>query len=93
MGPLIRTLVGEVSVGASRRRLAGMQAGDEIDRREWNRLRTYGKSRSRTIDSNYPGKEFPIIVDATWTRKSTFQVSPIPEGGLKMIGIRSGPAN
>jgi regulator of sigma E protease len=85
MGPLIRTIVGAVNPG-SPAAMAGMQAGDEIIRVSGIDLRTNGKSIQDTIQT-IPEKTFPITV-LRQGQEVDLQVSPITQGGRKMIGIQ-----
>ena len=85
MGPLIRTIVGAVNVD-SPAAMAGMQAGDEIIRVSGIDLRTNGKSIQDTIQT-IQEKTFPITV-LRHGQEVDLQVSPITQGGRKMIGIQ-----
>jgi regulator of sigma E protease len=85
MGPLIRTIVGAVNTG-SPAAMAGMQAGDEIIRVNGIDLRTNGKSIQETIQT-IQEKTFPITV-LRQGQEVDLQVSPVTQGGRKMIGIQ-----
>src|SRR5262245_23462014 len=85
MGPLIRTIVGAVNAG-SPAAMAGMQTGDEIIRVNGIDLRTNGKSIQETIQT-IQEKTFPITV-LRQGQEVDLQVSPVTQGGRKMIGIQ-----
>jgi regulator of sigma E protease len=85
MGPLIRTIVGAVNPG-SPAAMAGMQPGDEIIRVSGIDLRSSGKSIQETIQT-IPEKTFPITV-LRQGQEVDLVVSPIAQGGRKMIGIQ-----
>jgi regulator of sigma E protease len=85
MGPLIRTIVGAVNPD-SPAAMAGMQPGDEIIRVSGIDLRSSGKSIQETIQT-IPEKTFPITV-LRQGQEVDLVVSPITQGGRKMIGIQ-----
>jgi regulator of sigma E protease len=85
MGPVIRTIVGAVNPG-SPAAMAGMQPGDEIIRVSGIDLRNSGRSIQDTIQT-IPENTFPITV-LRQGQEVELLVSPVTQGGRKMIGIQ-----
>jgi regulator of sigma E protease len=85
MGPVIRTIVGAVNPG-SPAAMAGMQPGDEIIRVSGIDLRNSGRSIQDTIQT-IPETTFPITV-LRQGQEVELLVSPVTQGGRKMIGIQ-----
>jgi len=88
MGPLIRTVVGVVN-NDSPAMAAGLKAGDEILRVNGVDLRTSGQSIQDSIQT-ISEMTFPITVLRNG-QEIELNVTPITQGGRKMIGIQIPP--
>jgi regulator of sigma E protease len=84
MGPLVRTIVRTVNAGYPAEK-AGMMPNDEIVAVNGIDLRTNGKSIQETIQG-IPEATFPLTVIRDG-KPLDLQVSPIVEGGKRLIGI------
>jgi regulator of sigma E protease len=88
MGPLIRTVVGGVN-NDSPAMAAGLKTGDEIIRVNTIDLRTSGQSIQETIQT-IPQETFPITILRDG-KEIELEVTPVTQGGRKMIGIQIPP--
>ncbi len=89
MGPQLRAIVKGVRVGGPAA-LAGMRPNDEIVSINGIDPRTTGKQLTDTIQT-IQEKTFPVVVMRDG-REIELNVTPITEGGRKLIGIEQGYA-
>lgn len=88
MGPLYRVVVGGINEN-SPAVAAGLKVGDEIIRVQGIDLRTNGQGLPEVIQT-IPEKTFSITILRDG-REMEVQVTPITQGGRKMIGIQIPP--